>query len=92
MVIFGKKIRVKRIKDLAKNHGLAGYFDPHKNIIAIDSELKGNAYMQTMLHECIHATLDRVGVTQTRVSHDAHEMIAENIATAIVENFNLKKK
>lgn len=92
MVIFGRKIRVKKIKDLGKNHGLAGYFDPVKKEIAIDSSLKGDDYNSTLIHEMIHSIFDRVGIVQTRLSHDTHEMIAENVANAIVENFRLIKK
>ena len=92
MVIFGQKIRVKKIKGLGEKQGLAGFYDPFKKEIAIDASLKGDAFMQTLLHELVHAVMDRVGISQTRTSHDVHEMVAENVATALVENFRMIKK
>lgn len=92
MVIFGQKIKVVREKGLGQRTGLAGYYDPAKGLIAVDAELKGNEFNQTVLHEFFHAVFIRVGLPQARVSHDAHEMIVENFATAMIENKTHIKK
>lgn len=85
MLIFGQKIKLRKEKDLGRTRGLAGYFDPMNKEIVIDADLKGRDLLQTLIHEVNHAVAHRVGLVQTRISHDAHEFIAENMATAWIE-------
>lgn len=94
--IFGKQVRVLKKKNLGEDagtdHVLAGYYDPTNSVIAIDESLVGDEYYHTLVHEIVHAVLHRTGVIQSRLSMDVHEIICENIATALTENFKLTKK
>ena len=88
--IFGKKIKVLKKKKLAENHNAYGAYIPDQNLIVIDAGLVGNAYLQTVIHETIHAILDRSGICQGLVNEQLEEIICENISTAMMENFKIK--
>lgn len=87
--VFGAKIPVKK-EDLSEVP-VYGYFRSDTMEITIDKKLKGQTELHTLLHELVHALLHRTGVTQA-ISHDVNEIISENVATTMVENFEIRPK
>lgn len=88
MNIFGMEVKVVREKGLGDSKGLAGYFDPVKKMIVVDAELKGRDLLGTLWHEIDHALKHRVGLFQTRMSSDVHEVSAETSSTFWVEQLS----
>jgi hypothetical protein len=88
MNIFGMDVKVVREKNLAATQGLAGYFDPATKKIVVDDELKGRELLGTLWHEIDHALKHRVGLFQTRMSSDVHEVSAETSSTFWVEQLS----
>jgi hypothetical protein len=89
--IFGQKIRVLKRKNLARDSGLVGLWEPHIQLISIDADLVGKEYMQCLIHEIIHAVISRTGISQGLREQGVEEIISENVATALIENFKLTK-
>lgn len=81
--VFGEKIAVK-LKTIPENGDFAGMYFPQAKLILIDPQYPNK--FQTLVHECIHAVLNRTGMGQTDLSKDQEELICENIATFINEN------
>lgn len=81
--IFGEKISVKVKKTSDPSH--AGEFHPESKLILIHPEYENK--MHTLAHEFVHAVWSRSGLNQTKTSHDVQEIVCENVATALVENF-----
>lgn len=90
--IFGSNIRILKIKNLSSEQGLSGYYDPEQKIIGIDEGLTGDDFWHTVMHEACHAMMHRTGVMQSTISRDTQEIICENVATMILENFKLRSK
>lgn len=89
--IFGQKIRVLKRKNMIRDHGVRGLYEPDLNLISIDAALVGKEFIQTILHELCHSVINRTGITQGMREVGVEEIICENIATALVENFKLTK-
>ena len=47
---------------------------------------------QTLLHEALHAVLWRIGIHNTNLSREIEEIIVDNIATFLVENWSFSLK
>ncbi len=90
--IFGQAVSLKKEKGLANNKGLSGYYCPKDKVIVIDADARGDEFMLIKIHEVFHAMFDRIGLAQTGISRDVQEILAESVATVIVENFDLKPK
>ena len=60
--------------------------------IEIDDSLEGDELLQTDLHEFFHAVNERLGFIQTSISEDLWEIIVDNYARALVENYEIKPK
>lgn len=90
--VLGLQVKVIKKKDYAKKTGFEGLFDPYKNEITIDADLKKQEYIGTLIHEIGHAIFHRGGVFQTKIPMEVHEIIVEQFSTVIVENFNLTRK
>lgn len=90
--IFGMKIRLIKEKDLAVKTGFSGVFYPPTKRIHIDAGYTGDKSMQVTLHEFLHAVIYRTGIDQVKLDEGVEEILCENIATALVENFTLKCK
>lgn len=89
--IFGSIIRVLKKKDMSQQ-GLRGLYMPKEKLILVDSELLDDDFMQCLVHELVHSVIYRTGIDQAQISAGVEEIICENIATAIIENFTLKAK
>lgn len=88
--VFGQKIKLKIDESLPIN--VAGQFEPSKNLISLnplhesDKEL-----LHSLVHELGHALFYRVSINQA-ISFESHEFIVNNMATMLLENFELKPK
>lgn len=90
--IFGKKTKVQLIEGLAEEKQWNGYFDPHKNLIAIDSKLDEHEFMKVLIHEIVHAVWNNGGLIQSKIPSEIEEVLAEQISIAFSDNFVLKLK
>lgn len=88
LLIFGDVYRVIKIRIKG---GIAGDCDSEKKIIKICPKQTQKQKLHTLLHEMNHAVIFRTGIFQA-VDEKVIETISENIATAILENFKLRKK
>lgn len=83
--VFGKPYKIK-YDDMSKTDA-CGLTDNKNSLIIIDSSLKGEELKHTLLHEMFHAVLYRTSITQS-LSHDLEEVIVDQIATFLVDNYN----
>lgn len=90
--IFGQKVRVLKQKNLMSEKGIFGEYNPNTNIITVDSELVGDDFMHTVLHEFCHGVVYRTGIYQALRELGVEEIICENIPRALIENFKIKLK
>jgi Zn-dependent peptidase ImmA (M78 family) len=88
--VLGRVVPIYRL-DLGESPFHA-YYDLDNKTITMDSSLKGELFMHVLLHEIGHAIFCRGGLQQTQISHDLQELIVEQFATVIAENFTLKPK
>lgn len=84
--VFGRKIKVyyKNITDCV------GYTDYKK--IVIKTKIKEDYRIEVILHELFHCALERTGIKQAELSHDLEEIIVDNLAKVVNENFLLTVK
>ena len=90
--VHGKKIDVKKIRRLMLTKGAAGTFNTKNNVIEVDSSLTGQELIHTYMHELIHALCARLSLENCDLSHDLEEILADNIPTMLLENFDIKCK
>lgn len=88
IIIFGQKVSIKYV-DLTDND-YDGLYDGNTKTIYINKHLKAKDRNQVLLHEIIHAVLDRIGTNQLQISRDANEIIAEQVSVFLIEAFNIK--
>lgn len=86
--VFGAKVPVFRPGDLEE---VNGFFDPNTKVIAIDSSLKGEELERTVMHEVLHALLDRLYI-DSQLDEKLVEVIIENICGVVFDNFKVKWK
>lgn len=87
LTIYGKKTPIKKIKGLHEQ-GAIGLYRPKENIIYLDADLKGNELKITFIHEVLHALFNRVSINDI-ISLETEEMIVDNVAKMLVENFKI---
>lgn len=90
--IFGHTIRILKKDSLIDSTGNAAIYIPDDKKILIDSKQRGEDLDQTILHELVHCVFSRLGMEQVRIPAEVEELLAENIATCVVENFKIKLK
>lgn len=90
--IYGWDVGLQKVKGLMQQSPYAGYYDPNKKLIVVDASLKGDDYICTLIHEVIHALFHRAGLHQTKIPSAVEEMICEQVATVITENFSVSAK
>ena len=81
--IFGQEIKVE-IEDLSAN-GFAGQYDFDNKKISIDTNCKEK--LATYFHECLHGCWYRLGIHQTKIPHEVHEIVVEGFSRFLEENF-----
>lgn len=85
MKIFGKTVRIFHRPAKQFPH-LAAWCDVEKYEITIHKETQDK--FQSLCHEMFHLAWNRVGKNQTSIPHDLQELIVENFATVVDENFD----
>ena len=60
--------------------------------IEISDQCPDEKYDEILLHEMIHSVFTRSSLNQCAISHDAQEIICDQVAKFITENFKLTKK
>ncbi len=88
--ILGKTVKVVIEPKLSDKTGNSGMYCPVNNVILLSDDLKGD-YNQVLLHEFFHAVIMRSGFYNI-IDRQAEEILVDVLATAFVENFNLKVK
>ena len=83
--VFGKTYRIeyKPLEDLD------GECHNKKSLIEIDQSLTGSNFTQTLIHEGLHALFYRLGYNQV-IHHDIEELLVDQIATFLVDNFTFE--
>lgn len=89
--IFGMEVPIKTEKGMRERFGRLGQYNSDSKTIVLDANLGPKDKMSTLLHECIHAYVDRMGV-YTAISGQFEEILAEQISKLILENFNVRVK
>ncbi len=89
--VFGLIVPVIKEKGLF-DRGFVGYYDPVKKQIKVDSNQKGIELTHTVIHELGHTLFDRCGILQSKIQPELVEVIVENFATMMVENFRVTPK
>lgn len=87
-VVFGRKVNIKKEK-LEHDHGQ--YCHTNKEII-LDTQTTGETLLNTKIHEIIHAMAHRLGLRSAGLDETMEEIIAENVPTVLLENFDIKCK
>lgn len=90
--VFGLSVPIIQKKGLVASTGCMAYFDPVSKTIVMDASLSKEEYLSTLIHEVIHAVFHRAGLSQAKISASVQEIICEQIATTIFENFSLGPK
>ena len=96
--IFPKKFSLKIFGDIYKvsvlklEEGIAGLCSPQTKQILIATNQSKEDAIHTLIHEVGHSVCARTGVRQANFPIDLEEILVENFATAICENFNLSLK
>lgn len=88
--ILGMKVKVK-YSDLNKEN-LCGKYVYDEKTIYVNSTLNRETQHVTLIHEFLHAVFDRAGLTQAKITSDAQEIICDQFAKALTENFKVIKK
>lgn len=88
--VFGRLIPVFKIQGLI-GEGAYGYFSEENWEIGIDADLRGVELEGTCIHELFHAVLDRLHIQQ-QLSPAFAEVIVENLAQAVLENYGVRFK
>lgn len=91
--VYGQKVKVKFVDDLVHpetHQPLYGLFDPDRNVIYIRNGLDSKTTNATLNHELGHALMFRLGMGQTTLDINLHEIIVEGFGNFIAENFRPK--
>lgn len=87
LIIFGKKIKVKKKSGLRKHESSYGEYDPETLTIYIDAGLSAEDEAQAILHEAGHALFHRAGLGQSEICADLEQIIVEQFSIMFFENF-----
>ena len=87
--VFGKTCPVK-ITSLDDNFLGLFYYDEFR--IEISDKCPKEKFDEIFIHEAVHAVFNRSSLNQCAISHDAQEIICDQVAKFITENFKLTKK
>jgi Zn-dependent peptidase ImmA (M78 family) len=83
--IFGKTYKIE-YKDLT-GMPYQGQFKHEDALIVIHSKLGDYEKQQTLMHEMLHAVLDRLSISDV-VDERIEEILVDSIATFLCENFS----
>lgn len=86
--VFGKKIKVK-VADLGPSFD--GMFYSTEDLIVISSTVDPTTMDRTVIHEFLHAVIERCSLTQV-VSYPSEEVLVDMVTKALLENFDVRPK
>ena len=87
--IFGEDVKIIKKKNITNELGehCDAFYNPKDKEIFID-----DLTFHTLIHEMFHAMTDVTGVDQTDLTQNIKEILAQNTATFITKNFDLRFK
>jgi Zn-dependent peptidase ImmA (M78 family) len=90
--VLGQPIKIREIPNLKDKEGnhVDGLYHSEKGLIEIDKRLKGKCRAFAFLHEYGHAVMDIIGAHNCALSPDLEEILVDNIARSISDNFILR--
>lgn len=88
--VLGLEVPVIQKKVLENND--AGVFDPVKKEIFICKSLPKDQQKFVELHELLHAVFFRIGIEDIGVDAKSEELLCNQIATVLLDNFRLTRK
>lgn len=86
--VFGLRVPVK-IKDIGVEDD--GDYCPLTKIIRVSNRLSGKDLDSTILHELLHAFLDRLGFSIV-LKEDVEELLVRNLESFLMEKYDMKLK
>ena len=87
--IFGKTYRVQITKQRPSGVADVNYKD---RLIRIQETKDRQYFDECLVHEMGHATVERLGIHNAKLSSDLEEIICDAFAKVITENFRLVRK
>jgi hypothetical protein len=87
--VYGKQYRVLKSKTDDKTDAEVDF---DAQLITVKEDQVGDTYMHSVIHELIHCIFNRISLNQTAVKDDLEEIICDNIATVMIENFVITPK
>lgn len=87
--VLGRKIKVI-FKELDEKY--LGLYYNDEGTIEINTNQSPDKIQESLTHEVVHAVFFRSGLDQTTISHDLQEIICDQVAKVICENYTLKRK
>ena len=88
--VLGQKVKVI-YADLS-SEAICGKYSYDQKTMYIEKTLSKEQKNITLFHELFHAVIDRAGLLNTAISSDAQEIICDQFAKVLVENFKVIKK
>lgn len=88
--VFGQDVPVYMVKGLKEKGDVAQYKSEIPCIEVDEEAVADDNLAQVILHELGHAVLFRTAVMQTSLTEDTAEVIVDNFATFMVENFDIE--
>lgn len=89
--VFGNKVPIRFFKETSPELAeICGYCQKEPLAIFINENLSAKNKSQTYIHELGHAIIFSAGLDQV-LSAEVQEIICEQFAKVISENYNLKK-
>jgi predicted SprT family Zn-dependent metalloprotease len=89
--LFGQRWKVYHAKI---DPQYAGHCYYETNTIEINDEIPQSTtlFQETLIHELLHALYFRMSYRQSGLSHDLEEVMIDQLAKALTENFRLQKR
>jgi hypothetical protein len=92
--VFGQKVKIRFVVNLMHNNRFVwGLYSYDEKTIFLADQLKEKkniaVYQETLFHELIHAAFHILGYSQTSLSSDLEELIAENVSKVVLSNFRI---
>lgn len=91
--VFGRVIKIKYVANLKHpdtGQTVCGMFYPDRYLIEINKNQSKDEIERTLLHEVNHAIMHRIGLWQTNLTSDQHELICEGFSNFMFENMRFK--
>lgn len=88
--VFGEAYKVFITDELGPDTAGGVVYDNKE--IFIDKDAKGAMFTETLLHEFLHALFRRLSYEQSGIPHALEEVMIDQIARSLTENFDIKKK